>query len=148
MRTAVVFAVEFSLEMGCAMYRAVTRNIQITVEPYYLAEESTPEDEQFFWAYTVSIENFSSETIQLRSRHWHIIDANGHTQEVNGAGVVGEEPIIEPGGSFQYTSGCPLNTSSGIMTGNYRMQTDKGEFFAVKIPAFSLDLPDMVKTVH
>ncbi|AEV36221.1 Protein apaG [Pseudovibrio sp. FO-BEG1] len=118
------------------------------MEPYYLAEESTPEDEQFFWAYTVSIENFSSETVQLRSRHWHIIDANGHTQEVNGAGVVGEEPIIEPGGSFQYTSGCPLNTSSGIMTGNYRMQTDKGEFFAVKIPAFSLDLPDMVKTVH
>lgn len=130
------------------MYRAVTRDIQITVEPYYLAEESTPEDEQFFWAYTVSIENMSGDTVQLRSRHWYIIDANGNTQEVNGAGVVGEEPVIEPGGSFQYTSGCPLNTSSGIMTGNYKMQTDKGEFFAVKIPAFSLDLPDMIKTVH
>ncbi|SDQ83509.1 Co2+/Mg2+ efflux protein ApaG [Pseudovibrio sp. Tun.PSC04-5.I4] len=130
------------------MYRAVTRDIQITVEPYYLADESTPEDDQFFWAYTVSIENQGEKAVQLRSRHWHIIDANGHSQEVNGAGVVGEEPVIEPGNSFQYTSGCPLNTSSGIMTGNYRMQTQEGEFFAAKIPAFSLDLPDMIKTVH
>lgn len=130
------------------MYRAVTRNIQITVEPYYLSEESTPEEDQFFWAYTVSIENLGEETVQLRSRHWHIIDANGHSQEVNGAGVVGEEPVIEPGSSFQYTSGCPLSTSSGIMTGNYRMEDERGESFAVKIPAFSLDLPDMDKTVH
>ncbi|KZL18899.1 Protein ApaG [Pseudovibrio axinellae] len=134
--------------MGCAMYRAVTRNIQITVEPYYLAEESTPEDDQFFWAYTVSIENLGRETVQLMSRHWHIIDANGNSQQMDGSGVVGEEPVIEPGDSFQYTSGCPLNTTSGIMTGNYRMQTLSGETFAVKIPAFSLDLPDMVKTVH
>ncbi|WP_068006112.1 Co2+/Mg2+ efflux protein ApaG [Pseudovibrio axinellae] len=130
------------------MYRAVTRNIQITVEPYYLAEESTPEDDQFFWAYTVSIENLGRETVQLMSRHWHIIDANGNSQQMDGSGVVGEEPVIEPGDSFQYTSGCPLNTTSGIMTGNYRMQTLSGETFAVKIPAFSLDLPDMVKTVH
>ena len=99
------------------MYEAVTRGIRIRVTPQYLEDQSSPEESEFFWAYTIDIANESDETVQLRSRVWQITDGAGHTQEVRGPGVVGETPVIQPGASFSYTSGCPLRTPSGIMVG-------------------------------
>ncbi|WP_068081244.1 Co2+/Mg2+ efflux protein ApaG [Polycladidibacter stylochi] len=130
------------------MYRQVTRSIKVTVEPHFLSEESEPSEDQYFWAYTVDIENMSPEAVQLCRRHWVIVDANGHKREIRGVGVVGEEPVIEPGETYQYTSGCPLTTSSGIMSGNYAMISETGEQFTVNIPAFSLDMPDARRTVN
>lgn len=121
------------------MYRAVTRNIEVTVSPRFLAERSDPEKGHFFWAYTIGITNLGRSTVQLMSRHWQITDAQGRMQEVRGAGVVGEQPVLEPGESFEYTSGVPLPTSSGFMTGSYGMVTGEGERFDIDIPAFSLD---------
>ena len=86
--------------------------------------------------------------MQLNSRHWQITDANGRTEEVRGAGVVGKQPVLRPGEAFSYTSGCPLSTPSGIMVGSYQMQNDKGDRFSIAIPAFSLDLPDVRRTVN
>ncbi|WP_102961130.1 Co2+/Mg2+ efflux protein ApaG [Mangrovicella endophytica] len=123
------------------MYKATTRNITVTVTPSFLEEQSQPEDGRWVWAYTVEIDNGSRDTVQLRSRYWQITDAQGHVEEVEGAGVVGEQPILSPGDSFTYTSGCPLRTSSGIMRGHYRMQKPDGSTFTVEIPAFSLDVP-------
>ena len=105
------------------MYEAVTRDIRVRVTPQYLEEESSPDEGHFFWAYTIEITNEGSETVQLRSRHWRITDADGRTEEVRGPGVVGETPVLEPGASFRYTSGCPLATPSGIMVGSYQMTT-------------------------
>ncbi len=122
-------------------YEAVTRGIRVAVTPQFLAERSDPAESRFFWAYTVEITNLSQETVQLRSRHWRITDAVGRIQEVRGPGVVGEEPVIKPGASFSYTSGCPLTTPSGFMVGTYDMQTAAGGWLTVAIPAFSLDLP-------
>ncbi len=121
------------------MYRAVTRNIEVTVTPRFLAERSSPDNGYFFWAYTIAITNTGSETVQLRTRHWRITDALGRLQEVKGPGVVGEEPVLKPGQSFEYTSGVPLPTPSGFMTGTYGMQTETGGGFDVEIPTFSLD---------
>jgi len=90
------------------MYEAVTRGIRIRVTPQYLEDQSSPEEGEFFWAYTIDIANESEETVQLRSRIWRITDGSGQTQEVRGPGVVGETPVIQPGSSFSYTSGCPL----------------------------------------
>jgi ApaG protein len=131
-----------------SMYRAVTRSIQITVEPKFVAEESAPDEGRWFWAYQVEIINLGLERVQLRSRYWRITDATGRVQEVRGAGVVGEQPVLEPGESFTYTSGCPLPTPSGIMAGAYRMEGARGESFDVAIPAFSLDLPDARRTLN
>jgi ApaG protein len=130
------------------MYEAVTRGIRIRVTPQYLEEQSTPEDSQFFWAYTVDIANEGEETVQLRSRVWVITDGVGHTEEVRGPGVVGETPVIQPGGSFSYTSGCPLTTPSGIMAGSYQMTDEKGELFDVAIPPFSLDSPFAMRSLN
>ncbi|SJZ67293.1 Co2+/Mg2+ efflux protein ApaG [Consotaella salsifontis] len=130
------------------MYQATTCSITVTVSPSYLEEESVPEDNHWFWAYTIEITNGSPDTVQLRSRYWHITDARGHVEEVNGAGVVGEEPILSPGDSFTYTSGCPLSTSSGIMRGHYRMETSDGGMITVEIPAFSLDVPNARRIMH
>lgn len=130
------------------MYRATTRAIQVTVEPSFLEEESAPAEGRFFWAYTVEIVNLGTEIVQLRSRYWRITDASGKTEEVRGLGVVGKQPKLNPGASFQYTSGCPLPTPSGIMEGTYQMQAEDGEFFVVAIPAFSLDLPGIKKVVN
>lgn len=124
-----------------AMYIAVTRDIQITVMPQFVAERSEPEEGRFFWAYTIEITNLGRETVQLTARHWIITDGNGITEEVQGPGVVGEQPVIPPGESFRYTSGCPLTTPSGIMVGTYRMVDTSGRPFEVDIPAFSLDSP-------
>jgi ApaG protein len=126
------------------MYTQKTKNISVTVTPIYLEDQSEPEEDHYVWAYQVRIENDGVETVQLRSRHWRITDANGLVQEVRGAGVVGEQPVLEPGEAFEYTSGTPLNAPSGIMVGSYEMQTDDGDMIEVDIPAFSLDSPHQV----
>src|SRR5579864_5958021 len=123
------------------MYSETTRSIKITVRPFYLEQHSSPDDGHYVWAYHVRIENHGGETVQLRNRHWQITDSLGRLQEVRGPGVVGEQPVLAPGESFEYTSSCPLATSSGFMVGEYEMETPGGEHFEVRIPAFSLDLP-------
>ncbi|MDE2229977.1 MAG: Co2+/Mg2+ efflux protein ApaG [Alphaproteobacteria bacterium] len=123
------------------MYSATTRAIKVTVEPYYLEDQSSPTDNHFVWAYHVRIENHGGETVQLRRRHWRITDGMGRLHEVRGPGVVGEQPVLAPGQTFEYTSGTPLSTPSGIMVGTYQMETGSGEHFDVDIPAFSLDSP-------
>lgn len=129
-------------------FEAITSGIRVTVTPHYLTDRSDPAENRYFWAYTVEITNLSQETVQLRSRHWRITDGFGRTQDVRGPGVVGEEPVIAPGGSYQYTSGCPLTTPSGFMAGHYRMMTGRGEWLTVEIPAFSLDMPGEKRVVN
>jgi ApaG protein len=121
---------------------ASTRGIAVRVEPTYLESRSSPDGLQYFWAYRVMIKNQGWETVQLLSRHWMITNARGELTEVKGAGVVGEQPVLKPGESFEYTSGAPLNTPSGMMGGAYQMQTDSGERFDIEIPTFSLDCPN------
>jgi ApaG protein len=123
------------------MYEKTTRNIAISVRPFFLEEQSAPERRHYVWAYRVNIENRGPETVQLLNRHWRITDKLGRLQEVKGPGVIGEQPVLKPGESFDYTSGCPLETPSGIMVGTYEMTTPAGERFLVEIPAFSLDSP-------
>jgi ApaG protein len=124
-----------------AMYAETTRSLTVSVQPVYLDDQSSPGDNHFVWAYHVRIENKGSETVQLLRRHWKITDALGRVQEVKGAGVVGEQPILHPGDAYEYTSGTPLSTPSGIMVGSYQMETLGGERFDIAIPAFSLDSP-------
>ena len=123
------------------MYQETTNAISVTVKPVYLEDQSSPEDSHYVWAYWVKIENQGGETVQLRNRYWRITDSQGQVQEVRGAGVVGEQPVLKPGESFEYTSGTPLSTPSGIMLGTYQMQSNDGATFDVTIPAFSLDSP-------
>ncbi|MFG1359814.1 Co2+/Mg2+ efflux protein ApaG [Xanthobacter pseudotagetidis] len=130
------------------MYRATTRQIQVTATPRYVAERSEPDQGRYFWAYTIEVTNLGTETVQLKARHWTITDANGRTEEVHGPGVVGEQPVLPPGGRFEYTSGVPLTTATGIMSGRYDMVTEGGEAFSVEVPAFSLDVPDMRRVLN
>lgn len=130
------------------MYSSTTRAITVTVEPVYLDDQSEPERGHYVWAYHVRIENHGGEVVQLLNRFWRITDASGQTQEVQGAGVVGEQPVLEPGESFEYTSGAPLTTPSGFMVGRYEMETPGGDRFEVDIPAFSLDSPDAPRQIH
>jgi ApaG protein len=123
------------------MYSETTRAITVTVRPTFLEDQSSPGDAHFVWAYRVRIENNGEETVQLLRRHWRITDALGRVQEVKGSGVVGEQPVLKPGGSYEYTSGTPLTTPSGFMVGSYQMATAAGEEFNIAIPAFSLDSP-------
>ncbi|HEU0146042.1 MAG: ApaG protein [Bradyrhizobium sp.] len=123
------------------MYRAVTRDIEVTVEPNFLPEKSSAEDGQFFWSYTVVITNSGGETVQLKTRQWIITDASGRQQRVRGDGVIGEQPVLAPGERFEYTSGVPLATASGFMAGSYEMENEAGERFEIEVPAFSLDSP-------
>ena len=123
------------------MYEATTSGVRIRVEPSFLEDQSAPEENLYFWAYTIEIANVGERTVQLRSRHWRITDANGRTEEVRGPGVVGKTPVLKAGESFRYTSGCPLSTPSGIMVGTYQMEGPGGGMFDVRIPAFSLDSP-------
>lgn len=122
-------------------YEATTRDIRIRVEPRYMEDQSAPEEGHFVWSYAVEINNDSKEAVQLKTRTWRITDALGRTEEVRGPGVVGQTPVIGPGESFQYTSGCPLRTPQGIMVGSYQMTDEAGTLFDVAIPAFSLDSP-------
>ncbi len=130
------------------MYHTVTRNIEVTVTPRFLAERSSPDNGYFFWAYTIAIINRGTHTVQLKTRHWKITDAHGRLQEVRGAGVVGEEPVLKPGETFEYTSGVPLPTPSGFMLGTYGMVTSDGENFDIEIPAFSLDSAHAKHTIN
>ena len=123
------------------MYSKKTKKINITVNPYFLDDQSEPEDQHFVWAYQVTIDNQSNEKVQLKNRYWKIIDSNGSEQEVRGEGVVGEQPILNPGEKFEYTSGTPLTTPSGFMEGYYEMETKSGSKFEACIPQFSLDSP-------
>jgi ApaG protein len=130
------------------MYQATTRDIRVTVRPEFLDDQSRPDEGYFVWAYTIVIENLGSETVTLKTRYWKITDSTGRSQEVRGAGVVGEQPVLKPGQSFQYTSGAPLATPSGFMVGAYQMETESGEAFNVDIPAFSLDGPQAPRHMH
>jgi ApaG protein len=130
------------------MYSATTRSITVRVRPRYLEEHSDPDDGQYVWAYTITIENGGEETVQLLNRHWVITDALGQVEHVQGPGVVGEQPVLNPGDSFEYTSGCPLKTPSGVMVGTYGMTTPEGEHFDIDIPAFSLDSPHQRRLVN
>ena len=123
------------------MYSETTHSIRVTVEPMYLEEQSSPSDNHYVWAYHVRIENTGGDTVQLLTRHWKITDSLGRVQEVRGAGVVGEQPVLPPGQAFEYTSGTPLPTPSGIMVVSYGMEAENGQRFDVAIPAFSLDSP-------
>src|SRR5881296_4467136 len=113
------------------MYQATTRNIEVTVTPRFLDERSSPANNYYFWAYTIEIRNRGAETVQLTDRHWRITDALGRLQEVRGPGVVGEQPVLGPGQSFQYTSWCNLTTATGVMRGTYQMVSERGPHFAV-----------------
>ena len=139
----------FSKDDDCArMYRAVTRDIEVTVEPNFLPERSSVEKQQYFWSYTIVIVNSGPETVQLRTRYWIITDATGRQQEVRGEGVVGEQPVLAPGERFEYTSGVPLPTASGFMTGRYQMVTESGEKFEIDVPTFSLDSPEAKRVLN
>jgi len=122
----------------------VTRGIRVTVESRYEQERSSPDDGQWFFSYHVRIANEGNRVAQLLSRHWIITDGDGKEQEVRGPGVVGEQPVLEPGDAFEYTSGCPLQTPVGSMRGTYRMVAPGGEAFDALIAPFGLGEPRFV----
>jgi ApaG protein len=124
---------------------AVTRNIRVQVRAEFSADRSRPADQHWFFLYTITITNDGDETVQLLTRHWIITDSNQHVEEVRGPGVVGEQPVLQPGQSFTYTSGCPLSTPFGVMEGSYQMVTPTGEQFDAAIAPFTLSEP---YTVH
>ena len=130
------------------MYRALTRDIEVTVEPYFLEEQSDPDDSRYVWGYRIVISNHSEIAVRLMTRYWHITDENGQVDEVSGPGVIGEQPLLNPGDTYEYSSGCPLDTPSGVMFGHYSMEAEDGETFNVAIPAFSLDSPGLVRTLN
>lgn len=129
-------------------YEAMTRNIRVAVVPDFLDDQSEPSEDRYLWSYHITIENTGGEAVQLLSRHWRIIDSHGRTREVRGAGVVGEQPVIQPGSAFEYTSGAPLETPSGFMTGTYQMRAVSGENFEIGIPMFALESPYESRRVH
>lgn len=122
-------------------YEAMTEGVIVRVQPVFVEEESSPEDDKFLWAYHIEIENTGERTLQLMTRHWRITDGDGRTQDVVGDGVVGQQPVLRPGGCFEYTSGCPLNTPSGLMQGTYTLHDQDGDSVVVEIPLFALDSP-------
>jgi ApaG protein len=135
-------------------YAEETRGINVRVAAFYLEDQSEPDEGRYVWAYRVTIENHGTQTVQLLRRTWRITDARGRTRLVQGDGVVGEQPVLEPGQAFEYTSGTPLETPSGFMSGQYHMVTKStapreiSEAFDVTIPAFSLDSPHQAGRVH
>ncbi len=132
-----------------AGYAATTRGVRVTVRSFYLDDQSKPEEGRFVWAYRITIENLGPEPVQLLRRTWSITDARGREQRVHGEGVIGQQPLLEPGEAFEYTSGTPLDTPSGFMVGTYHMVArGSGEMFDVAIPAFSLDSPHQSGRVH
>lgn len=130
-------------------YSHTTRGIRVSVRTFFLEDQSAPDDGRYVWAYRIRIDNHARETVQLLRRTWIITDARGHTQRVHGEGVVGQKPVLEPGEMFEYTSGTPLDTPSGFMTGTYHMiELGSGEAFDVVVPTFSLDSPHQNTRVH
>ena len=123
------------------MYHTTTQDIAISVVPQFLPEQSDAQSLRWVWSYTITIANNGSKTVQLMDRYWSITDEKGKIETVSGPGVVGEQPILNPGDSYTYTSGCRLETPSGIMQGHYRMSCQAGGEFLAEIPAFSLDTP-------
>lgn len=130
------------------MYSAVTHGIEVQVEPFYIPERSEPAESRYVWGYRITIDNQSEQRVKLLSRYWQIVDGVGKLEEVRGPGVVGDQPELDPGDSYSYTSGCPLTTPSGFMVGQYTMRGEKGDFFDVAIPAFSLDMPGAARVVN
>ena len=130
------------------MYTQETNGVVIRVNPSFLEDESDPDENRFVWAYTVEIRNTGAEPVQLMTREWRITDSLNRTEVVRGQGVVGEQPVIEPGETFKYTSGAPLRTPSGFMRGAYGMRAPYGRAFAAEIPAFALDSPFNTMTLH
>ena len=122
-------------------YTKATKGIEVSVLPTYLASRSEPANDLFIWSYSVRIWNKGDATVTLRQRSWQITDASGHMETVRGEGVVGEQPTLKPGELFEYTSGTPLNTPSGIMMGSYDFEIEDGGWIIAEIPAFSLDSP-------
>ncbi len=122
-------------------YEAVTDGVIVRVRPEWLAHESNPSRSEFIWSYKIEIENGANTVWTLRRRHWQIINANGHIQTVDGDGVVGQMPELKTGEAFCYTSGVPLKTPSGMMSGYYELENETGEVLRAKVPAFSLDSP-------
>ena len=143
-----MYELENTPEKPSHQYELETKRIRVSVRPAYLHDQSDPEDDRYVWSYTVTIENRGKEPVQLLSRYWNIIDGQGRVQEVRGAGVVGAQPVIAPGESFQYTSGCPLETASGTMSGRYQMMSASGESFEAEIPAFLLESPYERRQIH
>lgn len=122
-------------------HAATTNGVTVRVSVTYLPEQSEPARGRWFWAYHIRLENEGGRPVQLLTRHWIITDGRGARHSVEGEGVVGEQPLIEPGGSFDYVSGCPLATPSGAMQGSYRMVDEDGRTFDVEIPRFALLAP-------
>jgi ApaG protein len=130
------------------MYEEITRNVRVAVTPTFLDDQSDASEHRFLWAYHITIENKGGEAVQLLTRHWHITDARGRVREVQGPGVIGQQPVIAPGKSHEYSSGVPLETPSGFMTGSYRMKSADGEEFDIRIPLFALESPFAERRVH
>ena len=130
------------------IYTATTGAITVLVTPTFMERDSDPARDVYLWAYSVTIKNAGEIPVQLQSRYWHITDGNGCVEEVRGEGVVGEKPVINPGEQFNYSSGCPLKTPSGIMSGHYTMTCQSGDNLQVAIPAFSLDLPNQSRSLN
>lgn len=120
---------------------AETRGISVRVSVSFLAEQSEPQRGRWFWAYHIRIENDGDQPVQLLTRHWIITDGRGARHAVEGEGVVGEQPLITPGGSYDYVSGCPLSTPTGSMQGSYHVVGEDGEGFDIAIPKFALTAP-------
>ena len=130
------------------MYEMTTRGIRVSVNPEFLEDQSDPGRARYIWAYTIRIDNESDDTVQLRERFWRITNSNGQMDEVQGDGVVGEQPVLQPGEGFEYTSGAPLSTPAGMMSGHYKMRSLAGDLFDVNIPAFSLDSPHELRLLN
>ena len=136
-------------ENGVVYFTTVTRGIRVSVRSIFLEDQSQPDERHYLWAYRIRIENQGTETVRLLSRTWTITDAAGHVEHVKGEGVVGEQPELGPDEAFEYTSGTPLATPSGFMSGQYHMvQTGSGERFDIAVPTFSLDSPHQPGIVH
>tara|TARA_B110000008_G_scaffold207728_1_gene206527 strand:- start:776 stop:1207 length:432 start_codon:yes stop_codon:yes gene_type:complete len=129
-------------------YTEVTKNIRVSVKTNFLSDQSDTENSLWVWSYHILIENNGNDKIQLIDRYWKITDATGIIKEVKGSGVIGEQPTIKPGEFFEYTSGTPLNKSSGFMSGNYRMINENNESFFIDVPVFSLDIPSVQKILN
>jgi len=129
-------------------YLQTTGDITVRVQPKFMETDSDPSSGRFLWSYTVEIANGGPYAVQVLSRFWQITDGNGQIEEVAGKGVIGKQPVIEPGDTFSYTSGAPLRTPSGIMGGRYSVRDDNGTVYDVEIPAFSLDSPHDRARVH
>ena len=129
-------------------YTKITKNIRVSVKTDFLSDQSDVENKLWVWSYHILIENNGNNTVQLVDRYWKITDETGHVKEVNGSGVIGRQPSIKPGESFEYSSGTPLNKPSGFMFGNYRMINEKNESFFIDVPIFSLDIPSIKKILN